>query len=47
MEGGNKIYVVLAISLIILTGLIIYLITIEKKITNLEKKINQKNKKQL
>lgn len=37
MRGNGKIYVVVAVILTIFIGLIIYLISIDKKITRLEK----------
>lgn len=38
MRAEGKIYVVLAVAVTILVGLIIYLITLDRKITKLEKK---------
>lgn len=37
MRSEGKIYVVLAVAITILAGLIIYLITLDRKITRLEK----------
>src|SRR4051812_35461812 len=42
LRSNGKIYVVVAVLLIILTGLIVFLIRIDKKISKLEKK-NQNN----
>jgi ABC-type branched-subunit amino acid transport system permease subunit len=42
MRSNGKIYVVVAIALVILFGLIGYLIFIDKKITGLEKRIANK-----
>jgi K+-transporting ATPase A subunit len=40
MRSDGKIYVVIAVLVIILLGLIVYLITIDKKLGKLEKEIN-------
>jgi hypothetical protein len=37
LRANGKIYVVLAVALTILTGLIIYLVSLDRKISNLEK----------
>ena len=37
MRSNGKIYVVVAVSTIILTGLILYLVTLDKRISKLEK----------
>jgi len=37
MRANGKIYVVLAVALTILTGLIVYVITLDRKISRLEK----------
>ncbi len=42
MRSDGKIYVVVAILLTILAGLIAYLITIDRKATRLEKKLGEK-----
>jgi uncharacterized membrane protein len=42
LRSNGKIYVVVAVLLIILTGLIIFLIRIDRKVSKLEKK-NQNN----
>ncbi len=42
MRSNGKIYVVVAVLLIILTGLIIFLIRIDRKVSRLEKK-SEKN----
>ena len=44
MRSNGKIYVVVAIVTIIMTGLIVYLIALDRKITKLEKRISPKNK---
>ena len=45
MMSSGKIYVVVAVVLIILAGLLLYLISVDRKITKLEKEI-EKDKKQ-
>jgi CcmD family protein len=40
MRSEGKIYVVVAVLCVILIGLFIYLITIDRKLSNLEKEIN-------
>lgn len=40
MRSDGKIYVVIAVLTIILLGLIVYLITIDRKLGKLEKEIN-------
>ena len=40
MRSEGKIYVVVAVLSVILIGLFIYLITIDRKVSNLEKEIN-------
>lgn len=44
MRAEGKIYVVVAIILIILTGLIAYLVMLDRKVTKLEKLVSGKNK---
>ncbi len=44
---NNSIFLVLSIALIIWFGLAIYLFAIDKKVTNLEKKINRNLNKDL
>jgi CcmD family protein len=44
MRAEGKIYVVVAIILIILTGLIAYLVILDRKVTKLEKLVSGKNK---
>lgn len=39
MRSEGKIYVVVAVLTVILIGLIVYLISVDKKVSNLEKKI--------
>ena len=45
MRASGKIYVVVAVLCVILTGLIIYLIQLDKKISRLEREVNIKIKK--
>jgi hypothetical protein len=45
MREDGKIYVVVAVITTILVGLIVYTITIDRKITGLEKLVNQKIQK--
>ena len=42
MRSNGKIYVILAIILVVLTGLIIYLFMLDRKISRLEKEIHVK-----
>ena len=42
MRSNGKIYVVVAIVLVILIGLIAYLISIDRKVSNLEKRFTEK-----
>ena len=42
MRSNGKIYVVVGIILIVLTGLITYLILLDRKITKIEKKLSDK-----
>jgi uncharacterized membrane protein len=42
LRSSGKIYVVVTVLLIILTGLIIYLIRIDRKVSRLEKKTDSK-----
>lgn len=42
MRSNGKIFVIVAIILIILTGLFIYLFSIDKKLGKLEKKLTEK-----
>jgi CcmD family protein len=41
LRSSGKIYVVVAVLLIILTGLLIYVITIDRKVSRIEKNIEQ------
>ncbi len=41
MRSNGKIYVVVAVASIVMIGLIVYLITLDRKITSLEKKIKK------
>ncbi len=43
MRASGKIYVVVAILLIIVAGLITYLVIIDRKTSRLEKKLENKN----
>jgi hypothetical protein len=45
MRSEGKIYVVVAIGLVILAGLILYLYTIDRKAGRLEKKLEELSKK--
>jgi CcmD family protein len=45
MRSEGKIYVVVAILLIILAGLIVYVITIDRKASRLEKKLEELSRK--
>ena len=42
MRSNGKIYVVLAVVLVIFTGLIIYLMSIDRKVSKIEKHMNKK-----
>lgn len=42
MRSNGKIYVVVGVIAIVFTGLIIYLISIDRKVSKLEKKFNNK-----
>jgi hypothetical protein len=44
-RADGKIYVVVAIVLIILVGFVVYLISLDRKITKLEKLVGQKDPK--
>jgi hypothetical protein len=43
MRSNGKIYVVVAVLLVILLGLIVYLFSLDKRLKMLEKKSNDKN----
>lgn len=43
MRADGKIYVVVAVILVILIGLIVYLISIDRKLNRLEKETKKKN----
>lgn len=45
MRSNGKIYVIVGIILIVLTGLFVYLFSIDRKITGLEKKLESGQKK--
>ncbi len=42
MRANGKIYVVVVVLTIVLTGIAIYLFALDKKISGIEKKLNQK-----
>lgn len=42
MRSEGKIYVVVAIILVVLTGLILYLFLMDRKLTKMEKQLNEK-----
>jgi CcmD family protein len=42
MRSNGKIYVVVAIVLVILLGLVAYLVSIDRKVSNLEKRLPEK-----
>lgn len=42
MRSNGKIYVVVLVAAIIMTGLIVYLISLDRKISRLEKRISSK-----
>jgi hypothetical protein len=44
MRSNGKIYVVVGVLVIILFGLLAYIVTIDKKITNVEKSIEERKK---
>lgn len=44
MRSNGKIYVVLAIVLILFIGLLVYLISIDKKLKSIENEVNEKLK---
>lgn len=43
MRSQGKIYVVVGIILIILTGLVVYLVTLDRKVKKLENLLNNRN----
>jgi len=43
MRSNGKIYVVVGVIAIVFTGIVIYLISIDRKVSGLKKKINDKN----
>lgn len=45
MRSSGKIYVVVAVLCVILTGIIIYLIQLDRKISRLEQEVDNKIKK--
>ncbi len=40
MRSNGKIYVVVAVALIVMIGLIIYVISVDRKVSRIEKKVN-------
>lgn len=44
METGNKIYVVVAVLIVIFTGLISFLITIDRRVRKMEKELDEHRK---
>ena len=42
LRSSGKIYIVVAVLLTILLGLILFLITVDRKVSDLEKRINKK-----
>ena len=42
LRSSGKIYIVVAVVTIIMTGLIIYLVSIDRKLTKIEKKLTEK-----
>jgi CcmD family protein len=42
MRSNGKIYVVVAVAMIVLTGILVYLVSIDRKVSALEKKISDK-----
>lgn len=44
MRASGKIYVVVGIILIVLIGLVVYLFMMDKKLTRIEKQLNQSGK---
>ena len=44
MRANGKIYVVVGIILIVLVGLVVYLFTMDKKLTRIEKQLHQSSK---
>jgi len=44
METANKIYVVVAVLMVIFTGLITFLITIDRRLKKMEKELDEQNK---
>ena len=42
MRSEGKIYVVVAVILVVLTGLIVYLFTVDRKLSKLEKQLQEK-----
>ena len=43
MRSNGKIYVVVAVAAVVLTGILVYLIMIDRKVAAIEKRLNKKN----
>ncbi|MES2796271.1 MAG: CcmD family protein [Bacteroidota bacterium] len=41
MRSNGKIYIVVAVVAVIFTGIVVYLISLDRKITDIEKRINK------
>lgn len=44
MRQNGKIYVVVAVALVVMTGILVYMTMLDKKISSLEKKIKDQSK---
>lgn len=44
MDAGNKLYVVVAVLMVIFTGLISFLITIDRRVRKMEKELEDHHK---
>ena len=45
MEAGGKIFVVVAVLAVILTGLYVFMFVIDRKVSNLERELKEKKEK--
>ncbi|HEX5000855.1 MAG TPA: hypothetical protein VFW78_00015 [Bacteroidia bacterium] len=45
MRSNGKIYVVVTVAAIVLTGIFVYLIRLERKVSAIEKKLSEKSEK--
>lgn len=43
MRSNGKIFVVVGVIAVVFTGIVVYLISIDKKVSRLEKKVSEKN----